>query len=110
MNEATWVLRLHQDIYLPLVLAAKETGVSVETVIEVALRRFATLSVQEKTELMYAFHFGPGYSTAKASGGVRWYFGTEPRGTVIRRTNWYRWLGERMKRLARVTVSWILRR
>lgn len=101
------------EIYLPLVLAAREAGVPVESVIEVALQRFAGLSLQEKIDLMYRFHFAPGSDLTKASLPATSkpvpHFAGEALGTVLRKKPWHGRWADQVKRVARLTLSWLLR-
>ena len=66
MPEPVKVLRLHREIYLPLLFAARSAAIPVEQVIEIALRRFGSLSLEERTNLLREHRLAPGYQTAKA--------------------------------------------
>ncbi len=112
MPEPTRTLRLHQDIYLPLLLTARAAAVPVEEVMMAAFRHFGSLSIEEKTRLMYEFHASPGYSTRKAQGqnGARQpYFGPASPGTVMERLVWYQKWNQWLHRAAHLVLQWFRR-
>lgn len=105
----TRVLRLHKDIYLPVVLMARAAGVSVERVVEIAFRRFATLTIEQKIACMHRWRLSPGYTTGRALTENKPYFGKEPVGTMIRKLPWYVRTTTWLVRHAQVALSRLFR-
>lgn len=89
------ILRLHRDVYAPVVLTSRSAGVPVEKVIEVAFRRFATLSLEEKITQMHQWRQGVGYQTVRADRADGWtskpHLGGLAIGSVLRKKTPWQW-------------------